>query len=619
MEPSPSGVNSLLNTTASSPSVMSAGPSSLRGRLSAWLEAAALVLTAVGLAAVLVEWGFYRLPPWLPLLWVHGVQTAMAGLLLSCGIARAALAPGPWARWRLAMPEVLAVAFALAISFMLQNQQRWLMVVRIYALLMTAVYTGRLCVKAVQARIDASMLLIGGFAFLILAGTGLLLLPRAVPDGNRPLYGIDALFTATSAACVTGLTFLDTGSEFSRFGQWVILCLVQLGGLGIITAGTMLVLRGGRRFAQGGNESKSVEPTRPWQIVETVVLSTLLIELIGACLLVPVWGAGREAVFAALFHSVMAFCTAGFSLQKDSLISLREHWQVILIIPLLTILGSLGLPVLLELVRGVPGTLRHGVVRLLGLKRPSSPPRLSVQGRLLLAVMILLVAAGPVGILLLNPARTDKSVGQASDTMAGVKGGDLTDWQDQPLEQRLAQAWFQGIEAQSGGLVTMDLNDLTSAGKLWLILLMFVGGSPASAAGGLRTVTLAILVAVVWSTLRRRERVMVLGCEISPGQIRRVLTLTALYVAGLVLGTLALAVSQGPASRFMDVLFEAVSAFSTAGVSLGETLRLVPESRAVVVVLMVLGRLGPLVLAMALLPRGMTTGQDDGGEELIAG
>jgi trk system potassium uptake protein TrkH len=162
----------------------------------------------------------------------------------------------------------------------------------------------------------------------------------------------------------------------------------------------------------------------------------------------------------------------------------------------------------------------------------------------------------------------------------------------------------------------MDLNELTSAGKLWVILLMVIGGSPASAAGGLKTLTLVILLGVIWSTLRGRRQPSLLGRPLAPALVERTLTLAGLYLACFLVGTVTLAVTQGPTSRFMDVLFEAASALGTAGLSLGETLRLKTESKFVISALMLLGRLGPLVLLISLAPRG-PAGQGEGADELV--
>jgi trk system potassium uptake protein len=606
-----------LDTTVESRSSTAAQAAKRPGQ-QAWLDVAGAVLAAAALAAVLLEAGHYRLPPGLSAPLLHGAQSVIAGLIFLCAaVGTLRRAPGR-SRLRRAWPQGLILVAAVAAALLSPRPEALLAGVRVYLLASVLLCLARLCRRAGEAHIAPSWLLPGGFLMLVFAGAGLLMLPTAVPESTPPLYFIDALFTAASAATGTGLAVCDTASEFSPFGLWVILGLMQLGALAIIFAGCLLVMgiaRGGARplgemgrYAVGSGPAVSLG-----QLLETVVLASLLIELAGACLLVPVWGSGRAAVFAAIFHSVAAFSTAGFTLQKDSLVSLRGHWQVMVVIPLLMLLGGVGLPVLIECGNHLGHATQRLARRFLGLPAGARTPRLSLQTRLVLAITLLLTALGPLGILLLDPAKPTKSVGQAQDTMAGIKSTTWSDWQQLSLNGRIGQAWFQGVAARGGGAATMDLNELSSAGRLWVMGLMVLGGAPASPAGGFRTVGLAILLAVLVGALRRRERITIFGSPVSAALVRQVLSLAVLYALLLGFGTLALSVAQGSASRFMDVLFESVSAYGTAGLSLGETLRLSNAGKIILTWLMLLGRLLPLTLLLGLL----RTSAEGAADELV--
>ena len=580
------------------------GRSRPRPRMQAWLDALALLLVALALASVLLEFGFYRLPGPLSLPLLHAVQTVTAVLMLLDRAARALLAEQRLRYLRRTWPECLTVVAAVLVGLALPGRPAWLTAVRVYLLLATLVYAVRLYMRAVDADIDPPRLLAGSFGFLALLGTGLLLLPRAVPEGGRPLYISDAMFTATSACCVTGLTVLDTGSEFSRLGQWVILGLIQVGGLGIMISGTILVMLGGRlglrHTALMGEAMAEQTLGHIRRTVRFVVISTLLIELVGAALLRPLWGGGSYATFAALFHSVAAFCNAGFALQKDNLISLRGSWQVMLVIPLLIIFGGMGFPVMLEVVRSLlPAAWRTGR-QLLHTRRVGPAHRWTLHSRIALVTTGALLVIGPIGILALNPASVRLSVGQAYHDPAGSAAQGLTDWQRMSLPQRIGNAWFQSVTARTAGFNTMDLNDFSPGGKLWMIMLMVIGGSPASTAGGIKTVTFAVLITVTWSMLRRRGQVEAFGRTLTPGLVNRALTLTLLYGGLLAGATMALSVAQGPTSRFIDILFEVASACGTVGLSLGETGRLTEPGKFIIIIAMFAGRVGPLTLLMSL-------------------
>ncbi len=564
-----------------------------------------MVFTAVGLAALLIEHGFYTLPAGLSLGVLWAVQAVAAAGMAADRVARFFLAPerAPWLRrhWvETAMPVAALIAAGVATTPMATA----LVAAKIYILGNLLIRGVQLYAKAVGSGIHPARLLGASFLFCILIGSGLLLLPRAVPEGEKALYPPDALFTATSATCVTGLIVRDTGTEFSRFGQVVILCMIQLGGLGLMTFGTIFVLLGGHglglRHTAVVGQALNEEPLgRIGRMVKFVVLCTLGAELFGALLLRGLWPDHSDGMFRAVFHSISAFCNAGFSLQADSFISMRDGWRVLLALPMLIIVGGIGFPVLMDVLGGLPAMARYtfrSQRRTIGVPRP----RWSLHTKIVLSTTVLLLVFGTAGLVLVEqPTRADR-VGKAHHLSADEGADRLNDWRVMPTVQRVRQGWFQAVSARTAGFNTIDLDHLTPAGKLWMIGLMAVGGSPASTAGGVKTVTLAILVLLVWTALRGRENVEVYGRTLPVGLMRRAVALAILFGALLGAATLALAICQGPQSKFIDVFFEAVSACATVGLSLGETARLTTAGKFVLIVGMFIGRVGPLTLLMSL-------------------
>jgi trk system potassium uptake protein TrkH len=427
-------------------------------------------------------------------------------------------------------------------------------------------------------------LLIGSFLTLILAGTLLLKLPAATP-ADRPIGWIDALFTATSASCITGLAVRDTGADFTLFGQLVILGLIQAGGLGVMTFSIFILALFRRQvtLAQRSLFEQTLAGSAGAQlgpILRLVFLFTFATEAVGAALLFVRWlpemGAA-QASYYAVFHAVSAFCNAGFGLRPDSLTAWRGDPWVVLVISALIVLGGLGFVTVYEVVQS----------------RRSRLP-LSVHSKLALAVSGILIVLGTAAIWLLEARRGFAGMG--------------------PGEKVLA-AFFQSVTARTAGFNTVDFA-LLSPGTLFLIiLLMFVGGSPGSCAGGVKTTTLGVLALATVTRLRGHVNVNAFRRTLGPVTVRNTLTIAVGGVAGIVPALFALLVLQGPGGTsehesvlFIDCLFETVSALATVGLSTGITAALTPYSRLLVALLMFCGRLGPLTLANALAPgRGAHT------------
>jgi trk system potassium uptake protein TrkH len=418
------------------------------------------------------------------------------------------------------------------------------------------------------------------------AGVGTLLLSLPLAQAGEPLSLLDALFTATSAVCVTGLTVADTGTRFSPFGQAVILALVQVGGLGIMTFAVFVGVVLGRKVAftdrmviQDSMHHTPKAGVR--RLVRYVLTFTLAVEGAGTLLLWLHFRSGHpagEAVWQSVFHSVSAFCNAGFGLFADSLVRYRGDPLVNLVITALVVVGGFGFLVNMELWDGVRARLRGG-----------RAPLLTLHTRLVLVVTAALLAIGTIAFLLL----------EWDNALRGMPPG-----------ERLLAAWFQSVTPRTAGFNTVDYGRLSSDTLLFTIFLMFVGASPGSTGGGIKTTTLGLLFALVVARWRGRGRAAVFHRTIPHAVMDRALLITLLAGAlvFLAIGLLVATETHGTPfaaadHRFMALMFEAVSAFGTVGLSTGITASLSPTGKLVLVALMFAGRVGPLTLVLAVGPR----------------
>jgi len=424
-----------------------------------------------------------------------------------------------------------------------------------------------------------SRVLAVSFLAAILIGTFLLSLPFAARQGRTPV--IDAFFTAASAVCVTGLVVKDTPVHFSPAGQVVILGLIQIGGLGIMTFSTLIILAARRRisFRERLLIQSSFHPGIPKDLpslVRSIFAYTLAIEAVGAALLfawfLAEFGAGRAAALA-VFHSVSAFCNAGFSLFSDSLTGYRGHTGIVMTVAGLIMLGGIGFPVLRE-------------TRQLALaKWTGRPVRPSLHFKLIVTTTLILVLAPFILFLFL----------ERSSSMASLTTGD-----------RLLSSFFQSVTARTAGFHTISVTALGPASVLILLVLMFIGASPASTGGGVKTSTASLVVLLVRARLKARETASAFHRSLAADLVAKSFILIALAVAVVFLASGVLLASQ-PALRMRDALFEAFSAFGTVGLSMGVTSALTPVGKLAIVLTMFVGRVGPLTLLYALSrrkPRG---------------
>ena len=410
------------------------------------------------------------------------------------------------------------------------------------------------------------------FLAAILVGTVLLALPVShAPDEDIAL--LDALFTATSAVCVTGLIVVDTGSDYSRFGQVVIMLLFQLGGLGLLTLGTFLALATGRRVGFSERmrlqaQVSALELGNVLQLVRAIVTLVFTTELVGAALLYVRFAQTEGAVdgiLYALFHSISAFNNAGFSLYADSLSGYVTDPLVNVTIIALIITGGLGFVV---------------IVNLIAWFRQKKRTNLSLHTKMALSITGFLLAVSTVVLLVLewsNPA----TIGEL-----GLPG-------------KLLASFFQAVTPRTAGFNTLDYSQMQTPSVVFSMLLMFVGGNPGSTAGGIKTLTFFVLAVSAWSVIRRRGEVNLFGRRITQDTEVRA-GVIAFSGAMLVGGALTLLTITEADKAFVPILFETVSAFGTVGLSLGITGDLSAAGKCVIIVLMYLGRIGFMTFALSL-------------------
>jgi len=425
-------------------------------------------------------------------------------------------------------------------------------------------------------RINQTQAIVIGFAAIIFIGAILLNLPVSSRDGSSIGF-IDALFTATSAVCVTGLVTVDTYTHWTTFGQVVILLLIQVGGLGFMTLATLFSLALGRRisFKERLLIAESLNQFSPQgmvKLIKDILLGTLFFESVGAAIL-SVRFAGqfgiREGIYKGVFHSVSAFCNAGFDLmgsngQFSSLTRYVEDPAVNLTIMLLIVIGGLGFAVWEDIYK----TRNFCELRL--------------HTKLVLSVTAVLLIAGFLSFLALEYSN--------AKTL-------------QPLSFRgkILASMFQSVTSRTAGFNTLSLPDLTDPSKLVTIILMFIGGSPGSTAGGIKTVTAGVLLFTVISVLRGSKDVNIYKKRLEIDVILRSLAIFVLSLGVVLSTTIVLSIFEE--ATLLEHAFEAVSAFGTVGLSLGITPALSVIGKTALILTMFLGRIGVLTMGMAIAVR----------------
>lgn len=434
-------------------------------------------------------------------------------------------------------------------------------------------------------RMSPAQVMAATFALLIVIGTLLLRMPAASRSGEA-VPVLDACFTATTAVCVTGLVTVDTGTTWSIFGHCVILLLIQIGGLGFMTVTTMMLMAMGRRITL--RERLLIQESLNEDTLQGLVVLTrrifgiaLSIEGVGALLLafrmVPLYGWGR-GLFYSVFHAVSAFCNAGIDLFGGfrSLADFRDDIWVNGVVMILIILGGLGFTVMMDLYRVV--------------RKRSRFSRISLHSKVVLSVSGILLLAGWIFFMAAEMGNTH-TLGQS----------------DMPLYSRIMGALFQSVSTRTAGMSTFDQNAMTVPGKLGTMLFMLVGASPASTGGGIKTTTMAILIMMVVTVIRGRQRITLYGRRIEEGLVWRALAIVTVSCAMVIAAVLLLAFTEANAGNdmmtFENILYEAISGIATVGLSTGITPMLTPMGRIVMILIMFAGRVGPLTVMIAISSR----------------
>ena len=420
-----------------------------------------------------------------------------------------------------------------------------------------------------KRRLSSFKIIILGFAGVILLGALLLMLPISTTGGNVTPFN-ETLFTSTSAVCVTGLVVRDTGSYWSTFGQTVILALIQIGGLGVVTVAASFALLSGRRISlmQRSTMQDAISAPKVGGIVRLtrfILRGTFLIELLGALAMLPVFcrDYGWRGIWMAVFHSISAFCNAGFDILGTgnnlypSLTSYADSPIINITIMLLIVTGGIGFLTWDDICEN----------------------KLHFHHYRMQSKVILVTTA----FLLVLPAIFFFFV----------------DFSSLPIGKRVLASFFQSVTPRTAGFNTVILSDMTGASQAVMIFLMMIGGSPGSTAGGMKTTTLAVLIANAAATFRQHESVQFFGRRIECGVVKTAATVVTMYLALFFGGAIFISVYENlPLS---SCLYETASAVGTVGLTLGITPQLHIPSQMVLIMLMYLGRVGGLTLIYAAL------------------
>ncbi len=431
--------------------------------------------------------------------------------------------------------------------------------------------------SGIEKKLSSAQIIILGFAGVILLGSMLLMLPIATRDGRGAAFA-DALFTSTSAVCVTGLIVYDTAVYWTRFGQAVILMLIQIGGMGVVTVGAAVFMVSGKKInlKQRSTMQEAISAHKVGGIVNLtgfIIKMTLIFELVGALVMMPAFCGEfglAGGMWRAVFHSVSAFCNAGFDLmgirqEYSSLTFFAEYWIVNGAVMALIIIGGIGFMTWDDI-----RTHRYRV------------RRYRMQSKVILTTTALLVTVPALYFF-------------------------FFEFSGEPLYRRILMSCFQSVTPRTAGFNTADLSRMSETGLGIIILLMLIGGSPGSTAGGMKTTTFAVLLSTAAAVFHRREHAHFFGRRIDNETVRSGVTVLVMYLT-LFLGG-GLIISRVEGLPLLPCMFETASAMATVGLSLGLTPGLGLVSRGVLIVLMYIGRVGGLTLIFAAMSdsRGANT------------
>lgn len=428
--------------------------------------------------------------------------------------------------------------------------------------------------KLFKDKLNPPQVLALGFLSLILIGSILLNLPIASSSGSSIGY-VNSLFTSASAVCVTGLTVLNTARDFTPFGQVIIITLIQFGGLGIMTLATVGYIIMGKKISFKERlmikEQLNTESIQGIvKLTKKVIGYTFFLEMMGSLLLalrfVPMFGFEKGLAFS-IFHAISAYCNAGFDIFGDSLIIFQNDYYVLLILSLLIILGGLGFTVYADL-------LAKDKLR-----------KLTLHSKVVLIMTGSLLIIGTLSFLLFESSNPG--------TLGSMN-----------FPSRLANSFFQSVSPRTAGFYSVDMSKIRETTIFSTIMLMFIGGSPGSTAGGIKTTTFACLLLTTISVVKGEEDVNCLNRRLPFETIKRAVSIFLIGLA-IVFSTAIILTITDSSLKFINLLFESTSAFGTVGLSAGITDKLSTLGRLVITLTMYIGRVGPLTMAYAFARRNM--------------
>ncbi|WPF90158.1 TrkH family potassium uptake protein [Cyanobacterium aponinum AL20118] len=417
-----------------------------------------------------------------------------------------------------------------------------------------------------------------GFIAVISVGTILLMMPFAVETGNWGSF-ITALFTSTSAVCVTGLIVVDTGTYFSFWGELIILCLIQIGGLGYMTTSTFLILLIGKKFDFRQKIAISESFDRPFlqgsrNLVISIFVTTFILEIIATIVLYSIFSQDygwKQGLWLAIFHSVSAWNNAGFSLFPDSLIQYQSSIPINIVITTLIILGGIGYQVIIEVFLWFLDFFKQKV-------HPHY--EFSLNFKVVTRTTLILLILGTVGFFITELHN--------NNTLAEL-----------PFKDKIITAWFQSVTTRTAGFNSIDIGAMTKAGLFITIGLMFIGASPSGTGGGIKTTTLSILYNSTKAVLRGQEQVVMHKREVPVSLILK--AMAVVFGSGVTVVCITFFISLLHSDfEFQSIFFEVVSAFATVGLSTGITSSLSVLAKLAIVFTMYLGRVGVLLFMAAI-------------------
>ncbi|BAZ32802.1 putative Na+-transporting ATP synthase [Cylindrospermum sp. NIES-4074] len=417
-----------------------------------------------------------------------------------------------------------------------------------------------------------------GFLAVIVVGTILLMMPFSTTDGKWNDL-IVALFTSTSAVCVTGLSVVDPGTYFSFWGQLFIALLAQVGGLGYMTTTTFLILLIGRKFDMRQKIAIQQALDRPGmsgsaQVIRSIIATTLIFEITGVFLLLPAFVPDHgwsQGLWLAIFHSINAWNNAGFSLFKDNLIGYQSSFLVVFTITSLIIFGGIGYQVILEM---------YIWLRNRFLKKTNNVG-FTLDFKVATSTTLILLVFGTIAFFCIE-LRNQQTFGSLN------------------LRDQLLVAWFQSVTPRTAGFNTIDIGKMTTAGLFIMIALMFIGASPGGTGGGMKTTTLRVLTSCTKTILQGKEEVLLYERKIAVSLILKAVGVLVGSIVTVILSTILIALTD-PQLDFIQILFEVVSAFATVGLSTGITASISTAAKIILIATMYIGRVGVLLLMSALL------------------